>query len=147
MITGEALYTHLSAPCRGDVLFTQQLDHIGQRLQQTERPYTIRPDAILHPRREFALNPDQPDCEQQRESRYQQNTQEDRDKLGQAAIPPGLHQTGSQGVDDVLAFSHNSYSLPAGSGPFQSVLTPGVDQRVGQQEDEEEPRPKAKKSS
>ena len=45
---------------RRDHLFLEQeLQPVGERLQQAERPDAVGPDAVLHPRRELALQQDE----------------------------------------------------------------------------------------
>ena len=42
--------------CAGiDVFLEQELEPVGQRLQQPERPDAVRPDAVLHPGRDLPL--------------------------------------------------------------------------------------------
>src|SRR5207248_3151335 len=55
-------------------LFRRELDDLGERLHQPERPHTVRPVAILEPTEQLSLVPDQ-------DREEQEHDQEDHERL------------------------------------------------------------------
>src|SRR5207244_10922573 len=102
--------------CRNDDLLEDELEDVGERLQQPERPHAIGPDTDLHPADDLALR------ERQIRNREDQRHDDGDDLSERPYQRPGWTKKALEGVEHLVHYT-GSTEIGPNMGPSVRVET------------------------